>query len=668
MVSPHDVREIGERTPRPDRRVNALAMVAGAAAAGAAYVLALSAGALPSGGFSVVLLTAAPLLAALALPLFLAPAGGGDEALRWFGTGLAAGLPAMLLQLVSFPLVAGGGGVLSTSGDGSAALYLTFHLSLAVGALAGALRVGPHWRWPVVAGFTLLAVALGLDAVPLPVLLEADGSFTALLTGTELVLAVLLGGCAVAWLVREGPAGRLLHTAAAVALSLSTYDLVLNAISARRFDPVWWSSLSMRLATYAVLAVVGVTTVLTRLSGTERYTEAELGRREDQLRSSLRRTEELLTSVTRTANALQRTLLPSELVAVPGTTFAARHRTASGDVWTSWYDTVLLPSGGVALVVGAVDADDLSAAPVVGLVRGALRSYGLEGHPPSVVLERANALLASSGARHRVDVAYAELYPEDRVLTVSVAGRPTVEVADPRRATFEVLPTRPGPALGAPAGARWEERTVLLAAGALLVLAAPGIAGTSAGVLPDEPEGLADAIAAAVPAAQALALLVADTAAKARPAVERTLPVHPISAAVARTWIADLLGVWREAGVLTAGDDGTEVAQLLLTELVSNAVRHSDLSIGVRVELQGSDLRVEVSDNSHRMPVLGRVGADATSGRGLFLVDTLSRAWGVDTLDQGKTVWFEVDLALPDELGELDEDALLAAFADDADV
>jgi two-component sensor histidine kinase len=104
-------------------------------------------------------------------------------------------------------------------------------------------------------------------------------------------------------------------------------------------------------------------------------------------------------------------------------------------------------------------------------------------------------------------------------------------------------------------------------------------------------------------------------------------------------------------------------AQLLITELVSNAVRHSDEAIRIRAELVADRLKVEVWDSSDRMPTIPWRDVAAVDGRGLRLVRALSRRWGVELADHGKSVWFELDLAPT----QLDEQALLAAFQVDDD-
>ena len=64
------------------------------------------------------------------------------------------------------------------------------------------------------------------------------------------------------------------------------------------------------------------------------------------------------------------------------------------------------------------------------------------------------------------------------------------------------------------------------------------------------------------------------------------------------------------------------------------------------LSLPGPYLRIEVGDSSHRMPVMpgGEVDLDATSGRGLVLVDAMASRWGVQSDGLGKRVWVELDL------------------------
>jgi anti-sigma regulatory factor (Ser/Thr protein kinase) len=93
------------------------------------------------------------------------------------------------------------------------------------------------------------------------------------------------------------------------------------------------------------------------------------------------------------------------------------------------------------------------------------------------------------------------------------------------------------------------------------------------------------------------------------------------------------------------GDDATDTAALLVTELVSNAVVHTiGPSLWLTVEETSSDvLHVTVRDGSKVIPrAPGAPDLDQLGGRGLFLVDALSSRWGWEPLDTGKRVWFEL--------------------------
>jgi anti-sigma regulatory factor (Ser/Thr protein kinase) len=88
----------------------------------------------------------------------------------------------------------------------------------------------------------------------------------------------------------------------------------------------------------------------------------------------------------------------------------------------------------------------------------------------------------------------------------------------------------------------------------------------------------------------------------------------------------------------------TEDAILLVSEVVTNAVRHTRHMLLLRVDLQDHVLRVEVTDDHPDLPVLSVPEDDAISGRGLRIVNDLANHWGVAPAPNGKTVWFEIDL------------------------
>lgn len=304
---------VDPRTPRPVRRLDLYAMLAGAVLAGVAYVAALLTGAQPPQGLAVALLAIAPVCAGFALLVLLrGPRHPTDPALQWFTTGLAVAFAALVLQLVSHPTVAPGGGLLHTSDQSNAALFLLFHLALAAGAVAGVLGFPAALRRPLTVVGLVVAAMVGINAVPLPHLLDADGRYAPLLVAAQWVVAVLVGGSAVLWAVRFGRLPAALRAWVGVALSLSAYEVALGALGGARYTPLWWASLTFRGATYVLLAVGLVWSVLGQLRDLDAYSNAELDRRESQLGASLARTRQLL----RCAEDLARAVTPQEVATV----------------------------------------------------------------------------------------------------------------------------------------------------------------------------------------------------------------------------------------------------------------------------------------------------------------------------------------------------------------
>lgn len=115
-----------------------------------------------------------------------------------------------------------------------------------------------------------------------------------------------------------------------------------------------------------------------------------------------------------------------------------------------------------------------------------------------------------------------------------------------------------------------------------------------------------------------------------------TLPPHARSAADARHFVERTLRGW-------SCPEAVEVTQLLVSELVSNAVRHAGTPIRLVLRMEGGRVQVDVSDGAPGAPRPRLVEADSEAGRGLFLVDQLARDWGVRPARRGKTVWFVLD-------------------------
>lgn len=85
-----------------------------------------------------------------------------------------------------------------------------------------------------------------------------------------------------------------------------------------------------------------------------------------------------------------------------------------------------------------------------------------------------------------------------------------------------------------------------------------------------------------------------------------------------------------------------EAALLVVSELVTNAVNHARSPVTVCLQLRRDHLLVNVGDEDSRLPVLQRNEWDALGGRGLTLVDAISRTWGAQSCPGGKSVWAEL--------------------------
>jgi anti-sigma regulatory factor (Ser/Thr protein kinase) len=126
-----------------------------------------------------------------------------------------------------------------------------------------------------------------------------------------------------------------------------------------------------------------------------------------------------------------------------------------------------------------------------------------------------------------------------------------------------------------------------------------------------------------------------------------TLDPSPRSVPAARAWVRDLGETW------DLGDLDWTLMQLL-TELVTNSVLHARTPVEVRLEqeIATGAIRCEVTDFSPGRPRRRTHTAEATTGRGLQMLDQLSSSWGVESTRTGKSVWFELRNGAGGEFGE----------------
>ena len=142
-----------------------------------------------------------------------------------------------------------------------------------------------------------------------------------------------------------------------------------------------------------------------------------------------------------------------------------------------------------------------------------------------------------------------------------------------------------------------------------------------------------------------------------------TLPALTESVPAARRFVMDVLTDLDAAG---ACDD----VVALVSELATNAVIHARTPYTIVVSRNGDTVRVRVHDLSAVIPRRRAYGLDATTGRGLRLVASMSADWGIEAESGGKAVWFEMrcdeERTPPEWYADLDVDALLSAFGEGA--
>lgn len=174
------------------------------------------------------------------------------------------------------------------------------------------------------------------------------------------------------------------------------------------------------------------------------------------------------------AVALQRSLLPTALPAVPGLGLAARYVAGSGAVGGDWYDVFVLPDGKLGVVVGDVAGSGLEAAVIMGRMRSALRAYVLETPDPATALRMMDRKIQYFEPNAMATVLYGLYTPGTGDFTVSSAGHlPPVLAAPGGQAGL--LPLRPDPPIGTADDPQRRSATVFIPPGALLCCFTDGL-------------------------------------------------------------------------------------------------------------------------------------------------------------------------------------------------
>ncbi|MFI9327277.1 SpoIIE family protein phosphatase [Kitasatospora sp. NPDC052868] len=382
------------------------------------------------------------------------------------------------------------------------------------------------------------------------------------------------------------------------------------------------------------------------------------------------------------ALTLQRTLLPQQVPQPTGVEVAYRYVPGSSgtEVGGDWFDVIPLPGDRTALVVGDVMGHGLRAAATMGRLRTAVRVLAALDLPPDVLLrhvhELADDLAQGPDEALLATCIYAVFDPATARLTVAKAGHiPPVlivpgEGEEPTR-NGGPLPGGAGRILDLPSGAPlgvggvpFESVELKIPEGSLLALCTDGLVesrdkdldvglGRLRLVL-EQPHASIQAACEAVldtmeqgrePDDVALLLARLGHGQAGTPTAGWTLPAEPTAVSRARRLVRGTLAEWGVEAL-------TDVAELLVSELVTNSVRYASAPIGVRLTL-GETLLVEISDPLPDPPRERHAAEADEGGRGLELVRRLALRWGARAEGMGKVVWFEQALPgnEPDEPG-----------------
>ncbi|MFF6781193.1 SpoIIE family protein phosphatase [Streptomyces sp. NPDC012510] len=400
--------------------------------------------------------------------------------------------------------------------------------------------------------------------------------------------------------------------------------------------------------------------------------------------NALRYTRERGTAVT-----LQRSLLPQSMPEQAAVEVASRYLPAGAraGVGGDWFDVIPLSGARVALVVGDVVGHGIHASATMGRLRTAVRTLADIDLPPDELLTHLDDLVARLATEAEVaaeaqaaggsgtagdvtmggpatgGVAAASLAPGDvgatclyavydpvsRRCTLARAGHPLPVVVNPD-GTADLLDLPAGPPLGL-GGLPFEALETELPEGSLLALYTDGLVESRDDGVDDGVTRLRQVLAAPAVSLEALCDKVLTAVLPERPADDVALLV-----ARPRALGADQVATWDVAPDPSAVaearknalcqlerwglNDAAFVTELVVSELVTNAIRHAEPPVRLRL-IHDRTLLCEVSDASSTAPHMRRARTYDEGGRGLLLVAQLTQRWGTRPTAMGKTIWTE---------------------------
>ncbi len=367
----------------------------------------------------------------------------------------------------------------------------------------------------------------------------------------------------------------------------------------------------------------------------------------------------------RTTNlTLQRSLLPQRLPDQSAVDVATRYLPASSHagVGGDWFDVIPLSGARVALVVGDVVGHGVHASATMGRLRTAVRTLADVDLTPDELLARLDDLVirlsaesdAEGGAGDAMGATclYAVYDPISGHCAMARAGHPPPLVVTPGgRAVMVELPACPPLGLG---GLPFEAAEIHLPPGSLLALYTDGLIESRDQDIEVGIDGLRAVLNDRSASIEAMCDTAVGTLLPLRPFDDATLLLartHALEADRVATW--DLtedpaLVSWARDQVVRrlaawGLDDLVFTTELVVSELITNAIRYADAPIQLRL-IKDRTLICEISDASNTAPHLRHARTFDEGGRGLLLVSQLTDRWGTRQSARGKTIWAEQSL------------------------
>ncbi|PWI12968.1 hypothetical protein DI272_01565 [Streptomyces sp. Act143] len=357
----------------------------------------------------------------------------------------------------------------------------------------------------------------------------------------------------------------------------------------------------------------------------------------------------------RIAYTLQRSLMGTPPL-LPHLPTAHRYLPSAQDagVGGDWFDVIPLEKGRTGVVIGDVMGRGIDAAAVMGQLRAATHALAKAEMTPAQLMNCLDTFVCELDDQ-LVTCCYLVIDPHSDRISLCSAGHLPVLAAGPGR---------PPHALDAPVGVPLgigdiphRQATHVLPAGTTLLAYTDGLVELPGADLDDRIGDLTDAFETALECTghthaglEALAddvlgalisrpekhdddVTLVAVRTPAHRSTSTALPPEPESASRARRFTARTLANWSSPATVT------ETAELIVTELVTNAIRHTKGDFLLALHLDGIELTIEVGDHKRAEPRPRTTGLLDENGRGLLLISALTERWGTTPHSGGKSVW-----------------------------